>query len=170
MYQDGDALSEIITELASTTGEAIALASLHRYCLRVVKVEKERRAKIKARAQAMIELGRENPDCTDAQITQALVYQALLENQNSLHELDLGKLLALQTRREADKGHREIEQAKLALEHQKLEHERAILNFKERVSVQATTAADEVQRVVKSNGLSDAAALEIRQKILGVAS
>jgi len=35
-YQDGYGLSEISTELASTTGEVIALASLHRYCVRLM--------------------------------------------------------------------------------------------------------------------------------------
>jgi len=170
MYEDGETLVDILAELKALTGEELALASLHRYCTRILHVEIKRRQTIKTRAQALLDLSRENPNCTDAQITQALVYQALLENQDNLHELSLEKLLHLQTRREEGKGRMEIEQAKLDLERAKLDHEKQILEFKKNVAVQATTAADEVQKVVKSNGLSDQAAAEIRQKILGVAS
>jgi len=170
MYEDGETLLDILAELKAVTGEELALASLHRYCTRILAVELKRRQTIKLRAQALIDLSRENPGCTDAQITQALVYQALLENQDNLHELNLEKLLQLQTRREEGKGRMEIEQAKLDLERAKLDHEKRILEFKQRIATQASAAADEVQSVVKSNGLSDEAATQIRQKILGVAS
>lgn len=170
MYEDGETLLDILAELKAVTGEELALASLHRYCTRILQAELKRRQAIKVRAQALIDLSRENPNCTDAQITQALVYQALLENQDNLHELSLEKLLALQTRREEGKGRMEIEQAKIELDRARLDHDRQILELKKQVATQATAAADEVQRVVKSNGLSDAAAAEIRAKILGVAS
>lgn len=145
MYEDGETLVDILAELKAVTGEELALASLHRYCTRILQAELKRRHAIKVRAQALIDLSRENPNCTDAQITQALVYQALLENQDNLHELSLEKLLTLQTRREEGKGRMEIEQAKIELDRARLDHEKEVLTFKRDTAVAARQAVKDIE-------------------------
>lgn len=168
MYsQENAPFSQIQIELKALTGEEIALASLHRFCKRKLQPLLNRIEAAKIRATAKYKAYREMGLTPDQVAEMALMDQIMEEDDGSI---DRKTAVQEQRRREEGRGRKEIEDAKLALEREKLEHERAILNFKERISTQAATAAEEVQKVVKSNGLSDAAAAEIRAKILGVAS
>jgi len=140
MYEDGERLSDILTELRSATGEELALSSLHRYCVKIIAVEIKRRQAIKARARAMIELAKEDPNCTEAEIANGLVYQALLENQNNIHELDLPLLLQEQRRRESDRMRADIEKEKIAVDRERISIEKLALDLKRDLAAKAKEA------------------------------
>lgn len=167
MYsQENAPFAQIQAEVKALTGEDIALASLHRFCKRKLQPVLDRVEAAKIRATAKYRAYREM-GLTPSQVAEMALMDQIMEEDDG--SIDRKTAVQEQRRWEEGKARKEIEDAKLELERAKLDHEKKILEFKERVSIQASQAADQVERVVKSGGLSDAAAAEIRQKILGVA-
>ncbi len=168
MYEDGATLEEIAAAVKEATTEEIGTSSLHRYCSRILEVERKSRQAIKRRIQAMMEASREDPSCDEAAILQAYSYEAALSNRDRISELDLKTLLQEQRRREESRWRMKIEESKIELEREKNEIQRLMLDFKREAAARVTRTAEEIVSQVKAKGLTDEAAAEIRSKILGI--
>jgi len=168
LYEDGATLTEIVEAVRESSGEEIGRSALHRYCSRVIEIEKKSRQAIKRRIRAGIEAMREDPDCSEAQVFTMLNYEAALARRDDFDSVDLKTLMQEHRRSEESKARIEIERAKLELERERNQIERDKIALKQAVTSQAEKTADEVAQTVKSNGLSDQAAAEIRTKILGI--